>query len=150
MRSFLMAAGLVACLGLAGCGEAEEEVAAPPPPKKSMARVAPMYAGQEPILSVQSGSVTPSPDGGVILKASGMAAGPGWSDPAFLPRIYPATPEDGVYEIDIIATKPTTPAGETPTAIEAEGAWNRYTDGRVKGVKFMTKTNELTVMLPPG
>ena len=28
--------------------------------------------------------------------------------------------------------------------------WNRYTDGRVKGVKFMSKTNEVTVMLPAG
>ncbi len=150
MRSLIMAVGLAACLGLAGCGGAEEEVAAPPPPRKSMARVAPMYAGQEQILSVQSGSVTPSQAGGVVLKASGMSAGPGWADPAFLPRIYPATPADGIYEVDVIATKPATAAGETPTAIEAEGAWNRYTDGRVKGVKFMTKTNELTVMLPPG
>lgn len=152
MRRILMAAGLVACLGLAACegqvSQAEAETPAPEK-KKSLARPAQMYAGQEQILSVESGTVAPSPNGGVIITAKGATASAGWSDAAFLPRIYAATPPDGIYEVDLIATKPTGAAAEVVTPVEIKGEWNRYTDGRVKGVRFITKTNEVTAMLAP-
>lgn len=149
MRGVLLAAGVLACLSLTACqGGSEEAQATSPPPKKSLARPAQMYAGQEPIQSVQSGSVEVGPDGGLRLKATGTTATAGWTDAAFLPRIYAATPPDGVYEIDVIATKPDGAAAQVETPIEVTGAWNRYTDGRVKGVKFISKTNEVTAMVP--
>jgi len=151
MRSILMAAGAAACLFLASCsGGGGSQADATPPPKKSMARQAPMYAGQDQIQSVQSGSIEPGANGGVILKASGMTAGAGWTQVGFLPRIYPATPPDGVYEVDVVGQKPAAAGAATPTPVEVKGDWSKYTDGRVKGVKFISKTNDVTVMLPAG
>ncbi|MFN3584390.1 hypothetical protein [Phenylobacterium sp.] len=151
MRGVLLAAGILACLSLTACqGGSQEAQATAPPPKKSLARPAQMYAGQEQILSVQSGSAEVSHAGGLNLKATGMAPSAGWTDAAFLPRIYAASPPDGIYEVDVIASQPTQPGAQVPTPIDVSGYWGRYTDGRVKGVKFMTKTNELTVMVQPG
>lgn len=151
MRRMMLVAGALACLSLTACqGQVSQAEATPPPEKKkSLARPAAMYAGQEQILSVDSGSVEVSHAGGLNLKATGKTSSAGWGDPAFLPRIYAASPPDGVYEVDVIATKPTAPGAQVETTIEVSGYWGKYTDGRVKGVKFMTKTNELTVMVPP-
>jgi len=150
MRSLLMAAGAAACLFLASCSDGGKQAEATPPPKKSMARQAQMYQGQDNIQSVQSGSIEPGPNGGVILKASGMTAGAGWTQVGFLPRIYPATPPDGVYEVDVVGQMPAAAGDATPTPVEVKGDWSKYTDGRVKGVKFISKTNDVTVMLPAG
>jgi hypothetical protein len=151
MRNLIILAGAVAYLSLAACSDgAGTKAEAPPPPKKSMARQAAMYAGQEQVQSVQSGSVEPGPNGGVVLTAAATTAGPGWTQVGFLPRIYPATPPDGVYEVDIVGQKPATPGAATPTPVEVKGDWSKYTDGRVKGIKFISKTNEVVAMLPSG
>ncbi len=150
MRRFILVAGALACLSLTACeGQVSEaEATAAPPPKKSLARPAPMYAGQEQVLSVQSGDVEVGHTGGLNLSAKATAASAGWTAPAFLPRIYAAQPADGIYEVDVIATAPSAPGAQAATPIDVSGHWNRYTDGRVKGIKFMSKTNEVTVMLP--
>ena len=149
MRTTLLAAGIFACLSLTACSQPEApaapEAAAP---KKSLARQAPLYAGQEQVLSVQSGSVKAASGGGVDLEAKAMTDGAGWTQVGFLPRVYAATPPDGVYEIDVVAQKPATPGAPGPTPVEVKSAWDKFTDGRVKGVKFISKTNEFTVMLP--
>jgi len=147
-------AGAVACLSLplllGACSKPVSEAAADAPaPKKSLARAAPMYAGQEDVQSVQAATVEAGPGGGVILKATGVTAGPGWTDAGFLPRIYAGNPPDGIYEVDVVAQKPAAPAGAAPTPVEVKGDWSKYTDGRVKGIKFIAKTNSLVAMLPP-
>lgn len=146
----LMAVGLAACLALSACDKQVSSAEATPAPvkKKSMARQAQMYAGQEQVQSVESGTVEASPAGGVILHAKASTASAGWTQAAFLPRIYPATPPDGVYEVDVVAQAPAAPAAQVVTPVEVKGEWDKYTDGRVKGVKFISKTNEVTVMLP--
>lgn len=149
MRRILLASAMLSALTLASCGKPAEEATAPPP-KKSLARAAPLYAGQEQIQSVQSGTIEAAPDGGVVLRATGMTATAGWTQAGFLPRIYAATPPDGVYEIDVVAQKPTGPAAQVLTPVEVSGGWSKYTDGRVKGVKFISKTNEIVAMLPAG
>jgi hypothetical protein len=68
----------------------------------------------------------------------------------FLPRIYPATPPGGVYEVDVVGQRPAAAGPGTATPVEVKGDWSKYTDGRVKGVTFKSKTNEVTVMLPAG
>src|SRR5690242_3204054 len=123
MRKLLMLAGAAACLSLAACSEGGTQAEATPAPKKSMARQAPMYAGQDQIQSVQSGSIEPGPGGGVILKASGMTAGPGWTQVGFLPRIYPATPPGGVYEVDVVGQRPAAAGPGTATPVEVKGDW---------------------------
>ncbi len=152
MRKVLMTLAVATAFGLAGCGksvsEATAEAPAAPAPKKSMARMAPLYAGQEQVQSIESASVTAAPGGGVDLKASATTATPGWTQVGFLPRIYPATPPDGIYEIDVVAQGPGTAGAATP--VKAEGGWDKYKDGRVKGVKFISKTNEIVAMLPAG
>lgn len=150
MRRFILVAGALACLSLTACEGQVSEAEATPPPKKSLARPAQMYAGQDQINSVESGTVTVGPDGGLVLKVKGATASAGWTDPAFLPRIYAATPPDGIYEVDVIASHPSAPGAQVITPIEVSGAWDRYKDGRVKGVKFMSKTNDITVMVAPG
>lgn len=145
MKRILLVGGLLASLTLAACDKPAE---APPPPKKSLARQAQLYAGQEQIASVQSGSITSAAGGGAMLQASGMTSSAGWTQAGFLPRIYAATPPDGIYEIDVVAQKPAGPAAEVMTPVEVKGEWAKYTDGRVKGVKFISKTNEVVAMLP--
>ncbi len=145
----LLAMGLL-CLGVAGCGQKAEEVVAPAPHKKSMARQDQMYAGEEQVQSITTGSVERGYGEGVlVLKATAVAPTAGYTRPYFLPRIYPATPPDGIFEIDVVAAAPPTPGAAAPTELKVEGAWSKYKDDRVKGVKFMTKTNSLVAMLPP-
>lgn len=151
MRTLSIAALVFGCAALAGCEQSKSEAAtvAPPAKTRSLARPAQMYAGQEQILSARSGTLAME-QGKLVLKVEGEAAGAGYSDAAFLPRVYAAAPKDGIYEVDVIATKPATPAAAAPTPIEVEKAWPGYPEGRLKGVKFMTKTNEVVAMLPPG
>jgi hypothetical protein len=145
-----VAAALVGAIGLSACEPAAEtpapEAAAPAKPR-SLARSAQMYAGQEAIHSVESG-VLEMDDGVLILKVKGSTASAGWTDPAFLPRIYAAAPKDGIYEVDVIATTPGAGAAQAVTPIEFERAWTGYPKDRLKGVKFMSKTNEVVAMLP--
>jgi hypothetical protein len=149
MRKLILAAGVLACLSLSACNKpAAAPEAAAEAPKKSQARQAPLYAGQEQVESIQSGTIEAAPSGGVVLKAMATTAGPGWTDAGFLPRIYAGSPKDGVYELDVVAQKPAAAGAATPTSVEVKGGWDKYTDGRVKGVKLISKTNEVVAMLP--
>ncbi|HEY8614795.1 hypothetical protein [Phenylobacterium sp.] len=149
MRILMMAALLAGGVALAGCEGSKSEAAAPAAPvkPKSLARPAQMYAGQEQILSVSAGEVEVD-SGKLILKVAGATPSAGYTDAAFLPRIYAAPPKDGVYEVDVIATRPEGAATQAVTSIEVERAWAGYPKERLKGVKFMTKTNEVVAMLP--
>ena len=148
MQRMLIVTGLVACLGLTACEK--EEAAAPPPAKKSMARQDQLAAGEELVQSVTTGTIERGSRVGMVsLKATGIVPSPGYTRPYFLPRIYPARPSDGVYEVDVVAARPTAATPPAPTEVKIEGAWGKYADDRVKGVKFMTKTNSLVAMLPP-
>lgn len=148
----LIGLGLAACLALTACGNQVSSADATPAPakKKSMARQAQMYAGQEQVQSIESGTVVKSPAGGVIINAKASVPSAGWTQAGFLPRIYPATPPDGIYEVDVVAQSPTAPGAQVVTPVEVKGEWDKYTDGRVKGVKLISKTNEVVAMLPPG
>ncbi|WP_395670985.1 hypothetical protein [Phenylobacterium sp.] len=148
-RVLILAAVLTGALGLVACEpapEAEAPAAAPAKPR-SLARSAQMYAGQEAIQSVESGALEMD-NGVLILKVKGSAPTAGYTDAAFLPRIYAAAPKDGIYEVDVIATKPAGAAAQVVTPIEVERAWSGYPKDRLKGVKFMSKTNEVVAMLP--
>lgn len=148
MRFKLCGLALVAAFGLSACGAKEE--AAAPPPKKSLARQAVFYQGQEQIVSVSSASAAPSETPGTLhLKVDGVAASTGYTDTGFVPRIYAAAPPDGIYEVDVVATRPAAATPPTPTPVHIEGAWAGYRADRLKGVKFITQTNEVTAMLPP-
>lgn len=150
LRKTVLAAGLLACLSLTACGEKPAEAVAPAP-EKFFGREAPLYAGQEKLESIQSGTIESGPGGGVILKASGMTAGAGWTQAGFLPRVYAGKAPDGIYEVDVVAQKPATPAtpgAATPTPVDVKGDWSKFTDGRVKGVKYISKTNSVVAMLP--
>jgi hypothetical protein len=150
MRAVLLAAGLAACLGLAACQQSSSEAnETAPPPKKDLGRSRMMYQGQEPIVKVDAATVELGKSGdSLILKATGSAAGPGYTDAQFLPRIYPAPPPDGIYEVDVVATKPAG-AAAAPTPIEVKGEWSSYPKERLKGVRFMAKTNAVEAALPP-
>jgi hypothetical protein len=148
MRSIVLVAALLGCLSLTACNDKPAaptaEAAAP---KKSQARPAPLYAGQEQVQSIQSGTVTSDAGGGLNLAAKVTTDGAGWTQVGFLPRIYAGSPPDGIYEIDVVAQKPATPGASGATTVEAKAAWDKYKDGRVKGVKFLSKTNEVVAML---
>lgn len=154
MRRIVVMAGVAfACLSLGACQQAAEKAEAAAEkaeaataPKKSLARQAPMYAGQEQVQSIQSGVAKRTADGGLDLEVKATTEGAGWTQVGFLPRVYAATPPDGIYEIDVVAQKPAT-AGAGATPVEVKSAWDRYKDGRVKGVKFISKTNEVVAMV---
>ncbi|MBU1375236.1 MAG: hypothetical protein KKE02_07855 [Alphaproteobacteria bacterium] len=145
-------AAVAACLLLSACEKKPVEPAttAVEAPKKSLARQAPLYAGQEQVLSIQSGKIASDKGGGLNLEAKASTDGGGWTQVGFLPRVYAATPPDGIYEVDVVAQKPATAGKAGPTPVDVKSGWDRYKDGRVKGVKFLSKTNEVVAMLPAG
>lgn len=149
MRTLMLTAAVVAGLSLAACGKSTSQAEATPAPEKSLAHQAQMYQGQEQVQAVQAATVEAGKDGGVVLKAQATVGGAGYTNPGFLPRIYAATPPDGIYEVDVVADKPAAGPAGTPTAIEAKGAWNKYADGRVKGIKFISRTNTVVAMVSP-
>ena len=150
MRTLLIMAGLAAALGLAGCEQSKSEATeATPAPKPSLSRPAQMYAGQEDIVSIDAASIALD-KGGLVLKADGKAAAPGYTHPGFLPRINVAAPPDGIYEVDVVADRPSGQAAQAATPIKVTGDWTPYPEGRLKGVRFMTKTNSVVAMLPKG
>ena len=72
-----------------------------------------------------------------------------WDSPSRLAgRIYAAAPKDGIYEVDVVATKPAGAGASAAAPIVIEHAWSGYPEGRLKGVKFISKTNEMVAMLP--
>jgi hypothetical protein len=153
MRRVVLAAGLLACLSLSACNSADkaaDTAATAEAPKKSLARQAPLYAGQEQVQSIQSGTVKTDSGGGLDLEVKATTDGGGWTQVGFLPRVYAATPPDGIYEVDVVAQKPTAAGPPGPTPVEVKSAWDKYKDGRVKGVKFISKTNEVVAMVEGG
>jgi hypothetical protein len=150
MRIVLILAG-VAALGLAGCEQSKSQAdEAAPAPKKLLSRSAPLYAGQEQILSVDAATIEPGKGGeSIVMKATGKAPSAGYYDLAFLPRINPAPPADGIYDVDVIGYKPQSAAAQAVTPVEAQGEWSNYPKARLKGVRFVSKTNNVVVMLPP-
>lgn len=151
MRTIVMAAGLAACLGLSACEQSKSEATevAAPAPRKSLSRPAPLYAGQEQIQHVDAASVEVSKSGAVTLKASGKTEVPGFYQLAFLPRINAAAPPDGIYDVDVIGYRPPGGAAQV-TPVEVSGEWANAPKARLKGVRFITKTNEVVAMLPKG
>ena len=151
MRKLILAAGLLACLSLTACNDKPAEPAATAEaPKKSLARQVQFYQGQDNVQTIQSGAIKPVAGGGYDLEAKVTTDGGGWTKVGFLPRVYAATPPDGIYEVDVVADKPATPGAPGATSVEVKSAWDRYKDGRVKGVKFISKTNEVVAMTPGG
>lgn len=149
MRRILFASGVVACLALSACDKAADKpaAAAAEAPKKSLARQAPFYAGQDQVASVQKGTITMDPGGGVDLTVEATTDGGGWTQVGLLPRIYAATPPDGIYEFDVVGEKPASAGAAGPKPVTAKAAWDKYKDGRVKGATFHSKTNDVTVVL---
>ncbi len=149
MRKLILAAGMLACLSLAGCSEpapaAKTEAEAP---KKSLARQVQFYQGQDNVQAIQSAAVKPVAGGGYDLEAKVTTDGAGWTKVGFLPRVYAATPPDGIYEVDVVGDAPAAPGAAGPTSVDVNSGWDRYKDGRVKGVKFISKTNEVVAMVP--
>jgi hypothetical protein len=148
MRSAILAAGLFAVFGLSACDSSKtDEVAVTPPSTKSMARQAQFYAGQEQISKIDTATVTVGAPGTLTMNAAGSVGMAGYKNAGFVPRINAAPPRDGVYEVDVVADKPTTGAAAA-TPIEVKGAWSPYPAEHLKGVKFITKTNSVVAMLP--
>ena len=82
------------------------------------------------------------------MSVEGEVDGPGYTQVGFLPYVVPATPPDGIYNVEVVAQAPATPGAAAPTPVSIKSPWDKYTDGRVKGVRFLSKTNEVVAMLP--
>jgi hypothetical protein len=153
MRSIVVAAGLVAFLGLSACQQSKSDAteAAAPAPKKSLSRPAPLYLGQAQIMEVDSASVAPAKTPGTLaLTATGKTATAGYYDLVFLPRINAAPPPDGIYDVDVIGYKPQGAAAQAVTAVETKGQWANYPKDHLKGVRFIAANNSVVAMLPQG
>ena len=148
MRRVILAAGVAAALGLAACDSSKEQAATAPAAPKYVGRSQQMYQGQELISKVDAGAIAVK-DGALDMTANGSVPSAGYKNPGFLKRIYAAQPKDGIYEVDVVADKPSDPAAQVVTPIEVKGAWANYPADRLKGVKFIAKTNSVTAMLPP-
>jgi hypothetical protein len=150
MRSVILAAGLFAALGLSACDSSKTETAAAPAAPKYVGRSQQMYQGQDMVTKVDSGSIKVGKDGSLEMQASGSVPGPGYKNSGFLKRIYAGPPKDGIYEMDVVADAPAPAGAAAPTPIEVKGGWDKYPADHLKGVKFISKTNSVTAMLPAG
>ncbi len=148
MRSVLVAAGLVALLGLSACEQPKQEAPPPPAPKYS-GRQQQFYAGQEQLQSVASATVSVGKSGALEMTATASAPGVGYTNLGFMRRIYAAQPQDGVYELDVVGDKPAGAAAPAVTPVEVKGAWDAYPKDRLKGVRLITRTGSVVAMLPP-
>ena len=150
MRGVLMAAGLVALLGLSACESKTEttEAVVTPVAEKSLGRQQRFYAGQEQLQSVTSASISVDKSGALAMTANASAPGAGYTNLGFLRRIYAGPPKDGIYELDVVGDKPAAGA-QVVTPVEVKGAWDSYPKQYLKGVRLMTKTNSVVSMLPP-
>ena len=151
MRRVLMAAGLAALIGLTACDSKKDDVAATPAAPaapKYFGRSQQMYAGEEMIAKVDTGTVSVGPAGTLTMHATGAVPSAGYTKAAFLKRINAEAPKDGVYEVDVVADKPAAAGAAVVTPIEVKGAWEGYPADRLKGVRFISKTNSVVAMLP--
>jgi hypothetical protein len=153
MRSVILAAGLTAVLGLSACDSSKTDTAAAPAAPaapKFYGRSQQMYAGQEMISKIDTASIKVGKPGVLEVVVDGGVDGPGYKNEALLPRINPAPPKDGIYEVDVVVDKPATPGAPTPTPLKIEKGWSPYPAEHLKGVKFVSKTNSVVAMLPAG
>jgi hypothetical protein len=142
----IMLAAALTSLGLSACQQSHSEAQVAPAPKRDLGRSQVFYQGQGLIEKIDSATLQPSKTPGALtVKVAGMAAGPGYTDAELLPRIYPGPPPDGVYEIDVVATKPATAAAK-PTPIEVNTDW--APKRHMKAVRFMSASNQVEVPLP--
>jgi len=148
MRSVILVAGLFAAVGLSACDSSKTDQAAAPPPPKSMARQAQFYAGQEQISKVDTATIAVGAPGSLTMQAAGSVGMAGYKNAGFVPRINAAPPRDGVYEVDVVADRPSPAGAPAVTPIEVKGAWSPYPAEHLKGVKFIAKTNSVVAMLP--
>ncbi len=149
MRSTMLAALALAAVALSACQQSESQATeATPPPKKSLARQATFAEGQEQIQSIAAAQVKVDKSGVLVLNAEGQAPAPGYSKPTFVKRVYAAAPPDGIYEVDVVANKPASAGASGEASLEAKGEWPGFPKDRLKGVKFISKTNEVVAMLP--
>jgi len=149
MRMLVVAAGLAAALGLAACQQSQSQATEAVPVKKDLGRSQVMYQGQELVQKVDSAVVERGKSGdSLVLTVTGEVAGPGYTDAAFLPRIYPAPPADGIYEVDVVATRPAGSMVAQPTKVEVAHAWSRYPAAHIKAVRFMAQGNQVVATVP--
>jgi hypothetical protein len=153
MRRVILTVGLFAALGLSACDKSKTDTtaaAAPAAPAapKYFGRSQQMYAGQEMIAKVDTATITVG-KGGLEMHASGSVDMPGYTKASFLQRVNPGAPKDGIYEVDVVADKPASGTA-APTPIEVKGAWDSYPKDRLKGVRFISRTNSVVAMLPAG
>jgi hypothetical protein len=153
MRSVILAAGLIAVLGLSACDSSKTDIAAAPTapaaPKYS-GRSQQMYMGQDMISKIDTAAIKVGKPGVLDVVVTGGVDGPGYKNEALLPRINAAPPKDGVYEVDVVADKPATQGAAAATPVEVKKGWSPYPAEHLKGVKFISKTNSVVAMLPAG
>ncbi|MGZ6038807.1 MAG: hypothetical protein ACXWKR_09055 [Phenylobacterium sp.] len=151
MRSVILAAGFfAAALGLSACDSSKTETAAAPAAPKYVGRSQQMYQGQEMVTKVDTAAIKVGKDGALDMQATGSVPSAGYKNAGFLKRIYAGPPADGIYEMDVVADAPNPPGAAAPTPIEVKGPWEKYPADRVKGVRFISKTNSVVAMLPAG
>jgi hypothetical protein len=149
MKTLTLAAFAAAALATAGCQQSQSQASEAAPLKKDLGRSQVFYQGQEMIQAVEEARIEPgkTPDS-LVLKVKGQTAAPGYSDPALLPRIYPAPPPDGIYEVDVVATKPGGAAVAQPTEIQIKNDWSHYPAAHLKAVRFMSKGAPVVAAAP--
>jgi hypothetical protein len=151
MRSVILAAGLVAAaIGLSACDSSKTETAAAPAAPKYVGRSQQMYQGQEMVTKLDTATIKVGAAGTLDMMASGSVPSAGYKNAGFLKRILAGPPKDGIYEMDVVADAPPPAGAAAVTPIEVKGGWEKYPADHLKGVKFISKTNSVTAMLPAG
>ena len=71
----------------------------------------------------------------LVITATGVVPTGGWTEITLLPRETARPPADGIYEFDLLAVRPSGPAIQVLTKVQASYTWKAYPANEVRGIR---------------
>lgn len=85
----------------------------------------------------------------LVIQASGFTTTGGWSNGLLIPYVYITPPQDGIWDFDFVATRPTGFVTQMLTPIIAEDyIWEDF-PAALKGVRIHGSSNYIEALLSP-
>lgn len=78
----------------------------------------------------------------LIVRVKGEVPTLGWANTVLHRRVYNEPPNDGVWEYDLYADRPTGEVlGQKVSTVEATDVWDNYDEQHVRGVRIYGESN---------
>lgn len=72
----------------------------------------------------------------LLIHAEGQAPADGWKHVHLIAYRYPTTPQDGIWEFDMVGTPPDAASDSTASKVTADFRWLAYPADQVKGIRI--------------